>query len=572
MDFKSALQNELLHLNNKYGLSNPKSFLFWFAREILEIDDDAVVESISVDGANDKGIDLLYIDDENSRVFIVQGKYSASLNYTPKEKEVSVLESSLNWLSNPEALERDGKPELAEAAKEYIEAINNGYSVELIFVYAGSKAQNIEKKIQVYNQNPDNLEKNRMMRLYNVELLEELWEEIQGGRRRIEEGKINISGEHFIIKGKFGEAIVATVPCGELVRLYKEHQDKLFDRNVRLFLGARKGSVNAGIAKTIQDENERGFFWAYNNGITIICDAFEPPISDQLVIRNFSIVNGCQTTVSLADNNGDNPDLTVLVRCIAASSEIIDDIIQFTNSQNPIKPWDLASQDRTQRRLKSEFSKLPQPYVYFTRRGDKSFVAEKSKYKDKHNKLRIIPIDLAGQYMAAFKGNPYLAYKHKAFVFQAEHRNRLFPPDISVEEVLFCWICGEICKDVVATTIKDQPNSVRILRKGGTLFVLAATSEILSERNGANFLIGLKQVNIDSNRMKERLKKYAKYAVLTYLNAVQDEATLRNQELAVLIRQPEFVEKVLVRVKTSYRKDALNEEWLKGVLPKVGEK
>ena len=42
-----------------------------------------------------------------------------------------------------------------------------------------------------------------------------------------------------------------TVPASELVRLYKEYEDRLFDRNVRLFLGAKKGSVNAGIAETL---------------------------------------------------------------------------------------------------------------------------------------------------------------------------------------------------------------------------------------------------------------------------------------------------------------------------------
>ena len=53
------------------------------------------------------------------------------------------------------------------------------------------------------------------------------------------------------------------------------HGDSLFDRNIRLFLGSHKGGVNAGIKETLETPTERPNFWAYNNGVTFICDDYD---------------------------------------------------------------------------------------------------------------------------------------------------------------------------------------------------------------------------------------------------------------------------------------------------------
>ena len=157
INLRQALERELKHIIDRYGYSLEKAFLFWFATEIIEIDESASIEAISIEGANDKGIDLFFKDDEEGRVLIAQGKYSRTLSYPAKESDVAKLESSLNWLVNPESLEREGKPELAQAARDYLEARKDGYGVELMYVYAGKKSVNVDKKIAVYNQNEENI-------------------------------------------------------------------------------------------------------------------------------------------------------------------------------------------------------------------------------------------------------------------------------------------------------------------------------------------------------------------------------------------------------------------------------
>lgn len=566
--FEKHLSAEVKRLAKREGIGEDSAFLFWCATNILELVDDDAREAISIEGANDKGIDLFWVDEEEGRVILAQGKYTPNFSFRPKQTHVTTLESSLNWLVNPEALRRDGKPDLAQAADDYIQAIQNGYGVELWFLYTGPKCANIEKQISVFNQNPEHLQKRRAIRHYHVDMLRATWEELEGSARRIDAEDITVlDNQGLPFTGSFGKAYVASIPATEIVRLYEKHGERLFDRNVRLFLGVRKGSVNAAIAETLNDKTERGNFWAYNNGMTFVCDDFIPATT-VVQLKNFSIVNGCQTAVSLAQGPKDKLEqVSVLARFIAASTEIVDDVIRFTNSQNPIRTWDIASQNKTQRRLKTEFAKLSKPYIYLTRRGSRPKGDLKQFRQD--GKLRQIRIDVVGQYAAAFRGDPVLAYKYKALIFSKEH-DAVFPSDVHVEEVLFQWTGGEICKAVVKNRIAGlRTNEARVAKKGGTLFLLAVMSKILSLRNGATYLKNLTETTITSKSASARLTKYAEYAMDKYVQGVLDQAEIEKQELPTLVRSREFYQKVIDRIERSYTTESRAPKWLAEVLPRI---
>lgn len=568
--FTSRLNAAVELAKAKFQLKENVAFLLWFGINILDLSEDEALEASSVEGSNDKGIDFFHVDDEQGRVIVAQGKYAPDMAVNVKESHLSNLESSLHWLSNPEALRREGKSELAQAAEDYQKAISDGYGVELWFVYTAPRKANIEKKVHVYNANRDNIESRRFIRHFPYEALYSVWLEEQEGRaNRISTDYVaTTGGEHIQLKGRFGEAVIMSVPAKELVRLYEKYGDLLFDRNVRLFLGTRKGSVNAGISDTLQDPQQRGNFWAYNNGITVICDAYQ--IEDgRIVMNNFSIINGCQTTVSLASASGALKEVDVLTRLINAPQDVVDDIIRFNNSQNPIKMWDIASQNKTQRRLRREFEGLSKPYIYLTRRGSRPTGGLK-KFRDSAGKLRQVQIDVVGQYAAAFKGMPVVAYKDKGLVFTKFH-DQLFPPDIRVEEVLFECICGDICREIVIGEIANgNPESVSILKKGGTFFVLATVAQILQLRNGATFMTKMTEQHILSPRTEKRLQQYVRFAVQEYVQAVADQAQIEGEELPTLVRSPAFFEKVRTRVERSYKTRAIGRKWLDEVLPMLG--
>ncbi len=72
------------------GIGQDAAFLFWCATNILELVDDDAREAISIEGSNDKGIDLFWVDEEEGRVIIAQGKYSPEFSFRPKQAQVAV--------------------------------------------------------------------------------------------------------------------------------------------------------------------------------------------------------------------------------------------------------------------------------------------------------------------------------------------------------------------------------------------------------------------------------------------------------------------------------------------------
>ena len=162
--FERSLATEVRALAHRFAVTENQAFLIWFMTTILDLSEDEALEAASIDGANDKGIDFFYVDNDQGRVIIAQGKYSATMNVNVREGHLTKLQASLNWLSSPEALRREGRSDLAQAAADYLSAIREGYGVELWFIYTAPRLDNIEKTIEVYNKNPDNIEMSHLTR------------------------------------------------------------------------------------------------------------------------------------------------------------------------------------------------------------------------------------------------------------------------------------------------------------------------------------------------------------------------------------------------------------------------
>jgi hypothetical protein len=482
----------------------------------------------------------------------------------------------LDWLAQPETLRQEGKPELAEAASAYLEAVEKEYSIDLWFVYCGAKNENIDQRIRVYNGNPENEQSKRAARHCDLSVLDNLFRESRGEGRRIERATIRVEPSPIQLSGGFGKGLVSTVQGRELVSLYSEFGDELFARNVRLYLGAKKGSVNAGMLATLEDSSERGNFWAYNNGITMICEGFQyDNKTSELTLRNFSIVNGCQTTVSLHRKEKDlTDDVSVLLRVIGSPEQTIDSIIRFNNSQNQIRVWDISTQDPTQRRLQREFENLEEPIYYDLRRGEKSALNTQQRKKFRVNgKMRTIPHDELAQYIAAYKVDPVTAYKDKGLLFR-KYLQDIFPPDMRVEEALFIWKAGEAVKEAVRVEMlrdseRDNKRSLLILKRGGRLYALTVFSEIAQQRNGPDYLRTITERRVASKNADERIGKYAELAALWYKAAVEDLIDRADKDLSVLVRDQGFSEMFKREVELRYRTMALSEDWLKGALPKL---
>ena len=93
---------------------------------------------------------------------------------------------------------------------------------------------------------------------------------------------------------------MAIVPGAFLAKIYLDHGSRLLEGNVRAFLSVR-GKVNKKIRETIIGKHPENFF-TYNNGISVVAHSIElsPDKSKIVAFNNFQIINGGQTTASLA--------------------------------------------------------------------------------------------------------------------------------------------------------------------------------------------------------------------------------------------------------------------------------
>lgn len=578
------IKDQMESFSSTYNLSTGQAFMMWYATEGLELDQETAFEAVSFDGGNDKSIDFFYIDKFYERVLIGQGKFNSKAEYKPKSGEFLELVHSIDWLSNPESLEREGRGDLAEAGRQYKEAIDNGYTIEFNYVYMGLPSKDILDTLKHYNQSEMGKQTTKSASVIHIEILQRIHDEHIDKNTRINEYTLELysyettnekENAAFEEKGPFGKSLVTSVPAIALKNLYQKHGDTLFDRNVRLFLGARKESINARIRDTIKDSRERGNFWAYNNGITFICDRYDYNEDKRnILLNNFSIVNGCQTTVTVANSDDTElADVKILARFISSPKEpIIDSIILYNNSQTPIHPWEIASQDKTQKRLKKDLSNEPNPYFYQTRKGEKRTLKDKERYYMENGKIREIIYDKLAQYLGAFNGFPLVAYNDKATLF-TKHREKIFPEDIKAEYAILVWRAGEISEELVRREIIDANKSgkdlnLRILKRGGKLFVLAICSIILTERNGAIFTNRLKREVVTSKKTEERLRAYTELALLWYVQEVKDMMD-KEDEIPKLIRNQDFFPRLKEKIITKWKTQSMSRKWVDDALPKI---
>jgi hypothetical protein len=110
-------------------------------------------------------------------------------------------------------------------------------------------------------------------------------------------------------------------------------RQRIFEDNVRDFLGM-EGDVNKEMAETIGDPTKQKRFGILNNGVTMISP--DVRVSGlEIFVRDFQIVNGCQTSNVLFENREKiEDDATIMLKLIETSDPaVVDDIVRSTNRQ-----------------------------------------------------------------------------------------------------------------------------------------------------------------------------------------------------------------------------------------------
>ena len=107
-------------------------------------------------------------------------------------------------------------------------------------------------------------------------------------------------------------------------------------------------------------------FWAYNNGVTILTRRITTS-RGKLTAQGASVINGAQTTGVLGKAPRNRGRGRVPCRFIESNdAKLVEQVIDFNNTQNAIKSFDFRSNDPSQRRLAAQFK--PYGITYLHRR------------------------------------------------------------------------------------------------------------------------------------------------------------------------------------------------------------
>lgn len=348
-------------------------FVAWYLRNIHLRDPIQARDDIT-DGADDKQIDAIFVDDDRATIFVVQGKFigGSTVDAEPLREVLSAWIQMRDLVRLQEVGNNKLKQKLAEVAR----ALEDDYEVCFELITTAGLTESAQKDLATFQEQLAELSAKDE---FPATLLLVNEDEI---RRRYDMAleRENPSLSHALdisvcqtlpvtIAGT--QVIIAVVPLSECIKFPGIKDGTLFQKNVRQSLGL-SNAVNKGIKNTIYGDRHRDFFF-FHNGITAICNKMEIKDS-KLHLHGVSVVNGCQslnTILSCSERVKTLTDTSLLFRFYEIPQRDRADKISInTNSQSAVKPRDLRSNDRRVVNLKKAYEqKYPKGY-FVSKRGE----------------------------------------------------------------------------------------------------------------------------------------------------------------------------------------------------------
>lgn len=515
-------------LAKRGGISRDRAVTAWYAAALLGIDEDDAIDAASVDGPEDCGCDFIYIDDDQETIYVLQGYVSDRAERAAGVKKWNALVAAVSTIKDPIAFKHAGRPDIYDRLKEV-----DVTSFNLVFglITLAAQSEQIDRQ----------RESTARSRVYGPEVSffyehqETLYDKYLIARaadRNVPEDTLQFIGQVAELKGDFGQAVVGAVYAKELARLHKAYQNRLFEGNVRLFIGQRKGGINEKIVETA--ESRPGEFWALNNGITIVADGFEAITDSKFKLKHFSVVNGCQTTVSLSkaiEKSATAGKSQVLVRVVGAKKALLTDIVRYNNTQNPVKLSAVRLLDPIQEGLRSAFQSIE--YTYAPKQEGAKLVKNAKR----------IELEKITQYLAAMSDETILeSVSRKAELFDRSYKT-IFPRGLKPEKVFLAWLIAheiEAERTGLLQIYEKSSDSVMkaILGIHGTPWGIYVANHLIEHLGTDSTKLTLKRM--DTADFKNAIVKYSMRAIELYaeiaVNIISSDDSTSNARNEIRVR------------------------------------
>jgi hypothetical protein len=584
MDFIGQIREEINAISKEENLDKSQAFIIWTLEQYYSLPREEAF-NVMTDSSSDKRIDA-FMETEDT-VIIIQCKLFDDQTKEVGEKEISIFKGCIDWLKQPNEIQQLNLPKLFDAATAFVEKWNEGASVELHYFAFGKFSDGANRERRVFN-NSEHRDRTQMHFHDTDDIVNLFQANLQSVNPLSTESiALNLTKNQFFLreKGSF-PALVLSIKGEDLASLYSKYGDRLFERNIRLFRGSRRGSINAEIINTILNVDDRKKFWYYNNGISFVCSDWtfdDEKDPKRVIVSGPQIINGCQTTVCLKEAQNSleyvkhiPEEIDVLARFIKAPIRDVELITLYTNSQNPVSVAQLKSNDPIQKRLKRDFDSYSPAHFYSIKEGDWKVLPrdDKRKYDG-----RVIDIIKAAQAVYSFLKDPAFARRYRIELFSKKY-HEIFKKDTKVEEILLPWriltfIDAQIAKyrreeynqSKLTPNIFDDERKKEILRKEFLLYsnlvILYFIHNLIHKRYG-DYTPDIAQ-RLLNNQLESRVQVLFDYvvAVLSFADRLVTERNLPR-----FLKNIDNINALYLEVEKEIEKDkAIKKDTLKNVLP-----
>lgn len=337
------------------------------------IDYDLAAQSIT-DGYHDMGIDAVYNDTSQKKLFLVQSKWRKDGIGGITQEEGNVFAEGVRRILNYDLSGCNAK---LVAKKQSIDAAirDMEYQIEIVYCHTGNQSisnyasRPINELLKQVNED-DSTE----LLIFSEKKLQDIYDYLANGQ-----SSDNIVLDDVLLSN-WGtaeapfRAYYGTLPASAVGEWYYQYGNRLFAKNIRYYKGSTE--VNQGMKDVLKSAPDKFFY--YNNGIKLLCKRITKKAAYStsrdiglFVLEGVSLVNGAQTTGAIGTVFTETPEALdsarVFVQMIElgdASEEQAIQITKLSNTQNRIDSKDFASLDPNQERLRMELSLGGIQYLY----------------------------------------------------------------------------------------------------------------------------------------------------------------------------------------------------------------
>lgn len=419
------------YYQNNYS-NDGQRFLAWYLRNIYNLNEDETKYDIT-DGPDDKQIDAVYIDDTNSIIHIIQGKYykSSNINAEPLREVLS------SWIQLKDLvkLQESANNKLKQRLADISLALDEEYDVEFELIVPNDLTESAKDDLKVFQEQIATSEDfSASLSIVNAEELERRYDIALGQENPNIDYTISLTEGKFIEMQLAGvNVVIAAIPLKECIMIPHIKDGALFKKNVRQSLGLNN-QVNKGIKESIYNDSKNFFF--YHNGVTAICTKMKLE-NNKLTLKGFNVVNGCQslnTILSCSEKVKEEDNSYIMFRFYEVPDrETGDKISTSTNSQSAVKARDLRSNDKRVLAIKKTFEQKYSKGQLITKRGEQKIASRDDEY--------VIDIEQLGKYLMTWHSQrPNIAYSPTK-IFD-KYFDQLFKKDYAPEDVQALNVLG----------------------------------------------------------------------------------------------------------------------------------